>query len=157
MGQERQSERSLRYREFFQKLADRLSVESDAPRFRNVTGKSYQSFSTGRGGISYGTTFTKKDGGRAQVELYIDTTDRDRNKAWFDQLEKSRQEIESEVQGIFDWERLDHAKASRISVVLKGSIDDDPEDLDRIRNWMAEKLLAFKNTFGPILDDLPGQ
>ena len=155
MGQNGPSDRSLLYRDFFQKVVDDLSSKSHAPRSRSLTGRSYQSFSTGRGGFAYGTTFTRKESGRAQVELYIDTTDRERNKACFDHLAERRQQIESEIKGEFDWERLDHARACRISVVRKGSINDAPSDLDEIRNWMVENLLAFTTTFGPKLADLP--
>ncbi len=54
----------------------------------------------------------------------------------------------------FGRERLDERKASRISIVRQGSIDDDDETLQAIRDWMVANLLKFKQVFGPRLDDL---
>ena len=87
-------------------------------------------------------------------DAYIDGGDKDSNEKRFAQLESSKEEIESEIGGKFDWERLDDKKACRISVVRPGSIHDDQKNLDEIRNWMIEKLPAFKKTFGSRLAEL---
>ena len=52
---------------------------------------------------------------------------------------------------------MDERKASRISVVRHGTIDDDDETLQAIRDWMVANLLKFKQVFGPRLDDLVEQ
>ena len=67
-----------------------------------------------------------------------------------------KEEIESELGGTLEWERLDDRRACRISAVRPGSIDDDTETLEEIRGWMTEKLLAFKQVFGPRLAELVG-
>ena len=150
------SELGQQYRHFFQALVNNLGDRPDFGRARNVTGRAYQSFSTGYGGFRYATVFSTKDGGRSQVEVYIDCGDKSRNEERFDKLESQKLEIESAIGGKFDWERLEDRRACRISVVRPGSIHDDQKNLDEIRNWMIEKLRAFKNTFGPRLAELSG-
>ena len=76
------------------------------------------------------------------------------NKAFFDELEAGKEEIESEIEGEFDWDRLDNKRACRIAVVHPGSIRDDEEKLAAICDWMAANLPEFKNTFGPRIADL---
>ena len=150
------SELGQQYRHFFQGLVDKIGTGPEIPRTGNPTGKSWQSFRTGFAGFGYATSFSAKDGGRAQVEVYIDCGDKAQNEERFDQLESQRTEIESEVGGKFDWERLEHRRACRISAVRPGSIRDHQKNLDEIRDWMIEKLPAFKKTFGPRLAELGG-
>lgn len=89
-----------------------------------------------------------------RVEFYIDPGEQERNKRTFDQLEELRESFESELGEGLLWDRLDNRRASRISVRRPGSIDDDQETLDEIRDWMIERLLAFKKVFGPRLTEL---
>ena len=72
----------------------------------------------------------------------------------FDQLEQQEEAIKVEIGESLDWARLDHAKMCRISAYQQGSIDDDQETLEEIRDWMIERLLAFKKVFGPRLTEL---
>ena len=65
-----------------------------------------------------------------------------------------KEPIESELSESLAWERLDGRRASRIAVVRQGSIDDDPETLKEIEDWMIDKQLDFKRIFGPRLDEL---
>ena len=88
--------------------------------------------------------------------MYIDNGDHDWNKEIFDQLSDRREEIQSAVQGGFEWnwDRLDARRASRISVERSGSINDDQKTLDEIHEWMVKNLLEFKRVFGPHLAEL---
>ena len=87
------------------------------------------------------------------MELYLDS-DRERNKQIFDVLEEQKEAIELKLEELLDWERLDDSKASRISVRRQGSIDDNPDTLEELQDWMVEKLLDFKRVFGPKLQEL---
>ena len=102
--------------------------------------------------VQYGATFAQEK--RARIEVYIDNTDRDWNKILFDRLMERKEPIESELSESLAWERLDGRRASRIAVVRQGSIDDDPETLKEIEDWMIDKQLDFKRIFGPRLDEL---
>ena len=150
------SERGERYREFFQPLMDRLREDdrfTRARRIRNAPTQSWCSFSTGHGrGLTYSASFYR--GGRARVEVYFDGGDKEWNKQLFDKLKGSKEEIQSEIAGEFDWERLNDKIACRISVVRPGSIDDDPEKLEEIREWMIDRLIDFERVFGPRLAEL---
>ncbi len=148
----KKSERSQRYQAFFQKLADALS-ERGLTNARKALAESWFSFSAGHGGrVQYGAVFGH--GNTARVEFYIRHTVQEWNKELFDRLMDQKEAIEAELSESLEWQRLDDKTASRISVQRQGSIDDDQETLDEIRNWMIEKLLDFKRVFGPRLDEL---
>ena len=145
------SERNQRYRAFFQELIDRLREEH---RFTNATKgqpQSWYTFSAGLGRVGFNASFAA--GARYRVEVYIDR-DKDWNEQLFDKLFASKEDIESELGEELFWERLDNRKACRISAVRQGSIDDGPDTLAEIRDWMIERLLAFKRVFGPRLAEL---
>ena len=149
------SEIIQRYRLYFQGLIYGMGEGPDVPRSRRVTGRRWQSFTSGYPGVEYRAAFATRQGERcARVELYLDSDYRDTNKDRFDQLEDSREEIEAQVGGDFEWERLDSRRASRISVVRPGSIRDNDAQLDQIREWMSEKLVTFKRCFDPRLADI---
>ncbi len=148
------SERGERYRAFFQVLIDTLRQEHNFTNARKAQSGNWRYFSAGHAQrVQYGATLAS--GNRARVELYIDNGDKDWNKGLFDQLIEVKTEIESECAEPLEWERLDTARASRIAVYTNGSIIDDTEErLAEIRAWMVERLLKFKEVFGPRLVEL---
>lgn len=146
------SEQRERYQTFFQKLMDTLREEYNFMKARKAQPQNWQTFSAGHAQrVQYGANFAL--GKRARVEVYIDNGDKDWNKNLFDKLLEDKESIESDLQAL-EWERLDNRRASRIAAVRQGSIDDDEETLEEIRNWMVQKLLNFKRVFGPRLDEL---
>ena len=146
----RVSGRRERYGAFFQELIDTLREKHNFTMARKAPYRNRCRFSTGYGqDFQYEARFDSE--GRARVELYIASGDTDWNKELFDQLEKRKPAIESEFGETPEWDRLGNP---RIAVVRRGSIDDDEETLGEIRAWMAERLLKFKQVFGPRLDEL---
>ena len=145
------SERNERYRDFFQSLVDTLREEHRFTNARKAQPNNWYSFSAGHGRVKYGANFAM--GGRARIELYIDSFDEDWIERLFDHLLAHQTDIESELAASLDWERLEDRKASRIAVVRPGSIDDDDDTLKEIQDWMVERLLKFKEVFGPKLTD----
>ena len=97
---------------------------------------------------------TLGQGNRARVGIYIDNTDQDWNKTMFDRLKDRKESVESELGEPLKWQRLDHRRASRISIERRGGIDDDDDALSDLQTWMVDRLLAIKRVFGPILDEL---
>lgn len=147
------SERSERYRAFFQDLIDTLRNEHKFTGARKGQPNNWYSFSAGHGQrIKYNASFAR--GGRARVEVYIDNEDGEWNEQFFDQLSLRKESIESELEEDLEWERLEDSRACRVSAVRLGSIDDDSETLEETQNWMIERLLDFKRVFGPRLDEL---
>ena len=151
-GTEKVSERGKKYQSFFQALVDELRNEHRFTNSRRAGTRSWASFTTGFSGFSYRASFAQ--GGRARVGVYIDNGEKLWNEGRFDELAESSEAIESEIGGEFEWQRLDDRRACRISVVRPGAIDDNNDTLDEIRQWMVERLLKFREVFGPRLDEL---
>lgn len=90
-----ESERSQRYREFFQKLIDSLRKKGFTKVRKAQPSNSYY-FSAGHAQrVQYGARLT--GGGEAKVEIYIDSEDKNWNKILFDKLMEHREDIESEL------------------------------------------------------------
>ena len=141
-----------KYREFFQPIVDK--VRNDPQWSTNkpkASGKSYEDFASGHGGIAYGSGF--QPDGNVRAYVYIAKREEEWNKQLFKQLEERKKSIEAKL-GKLHWDRLDHAQSCRIETLRDGTIDDDPKTLDDIREWMIERLVAFKEVFGPELDRL---
>ena len=143
------SERGEAYREYFQILLDRLRDDHGFTRARKGQPQSWYSFTSGTSGIQYGATFAS--GNVARVEVYIDTGDGAQNEAAFTFLNDRRVEIESELGHPLEWQELANRRACRICFERPGSIDDAEHDLSQLRDWMVDRLLAFKTVFGPKL------
>ncbi len=140
-------------REFWRKLTDALREDHDFIEPQSTGPISYRSFPTGHvPGVKYDANFYLQ--GRAVVKLHIGGSDKDWNKELFDQLEERKGDLESDFGETFEWERRSRGKTSEIRVVRPGSIDDDEETLAEVRAWMVERLLKFKQVFGPRLDEL---
>ena len=146
------SERQEKYRAFFQGLIDTLRERHQFTNAKKGQPQSWYAFSAGSSGFSYGVSFNRD--GRARVELYIDTGERERNKQAYDWFEDQKESVESELKVSLEWERLDSRRASRISIRRLGAIDDDQETLKALEDWMIEKLLDFRRVVGPRLAEL---
>ena len=146
------SERQEKYRGFFQGLIDTLREQHQFTNAKKGQPQSWYTFSTGSSGFSYGASFNQD--GRARVEFSIDTGDQERNKRLFDRFEGQKGLIESELKEQLEWESLEGRRVSRIFIRRPGSIDNDDETLNDIRDWMIDRLLKFKDVFGPRLAEL---
>jgi hypothetical protein len=146
------SKRGEAYREFFQGLIDRLREEHHFTGARAGQPQNWYSFASGKPSFTYGASFAL--GGRVRVEVYLDSGDADANKEMFDSLAAERDAIESEYEATLEWERLDEKRASRIAAYRSGSVDDDPDTLAEIADWMIDNLRRMKAVLGPRLSDL---
>lgn len=145
----KRSERGEAYRVFFQALIDELREEHQFTGARKAQPQSWYGFASGYSIAEYSASFAR--GGRARVDLYIDDGDVDENKELFDDLFAQRQEIETAYGARLEWERLDDKQASRVAVYTDGSIEDDPQRLDAVAEWMIAQLLRMRAVFGPRL------
>ena len=142
------------YSAFFQPLIDTLREKGFA-RATKASGRNW--FNTGSGftKVEYWVEFA---GSRREVRVQVFIgREREWNKRLFDQLEERKEIIESKLGESLSWERLDHRYACRIAVYRPGTIDDNPERLEEIREWAIEWLFAFRRVFGPILNELVKQ
>ena len=149
------SERQERYREFFQPLIDSLRERHRLTNFPKARPQNWYTFRAGYGkGIQYGANFTGQK--RARVEVYIDEGQKDHNIWLLEKLEEHRAEAESVLGEILDWQRLEHRRACRIALDRPGSIEDDPDTLAEVQQWMVDRLLKLKQAFDPKLAELLG-
>jgi len=140
------STKGEKYKNYFQSLIDDLRNEHRFTSAKAGQPQNWYSFSSGSSGITYGANFSQD--GKARAELYISLTDREKNKYIFDELEKTKEEIESSLGEKISWERLDNGIASRLALYTDGSIDDSDSELESVKAWHIEQLLKLKSTLG---------
>jgi len=141
------SEKSERYRQYFQGLLDDLRETYKFTGARKGQPQNWYSFSSGNKRFVYSHSFAA--GNRVRTEIYIDSGDADENKEYFDLLHSQRESIESEFGQTLEWERLDDKRASRVAIYREGSIDSSTDGLQDIHAWAVQNLLQFKKVFGP--------
>ena len=140
--------RRERYQAFFQKLVDTMRKEHSFTAVSEAKPRGWCELQDPVEGIHYTASFQPR-----RKEAWVEMMHRKARKGVFDQLREHRSAIESELGESLHWlER--HASGSCIAAYRPGSIDDDEETLAEIRAWMVERLLKFKQVFGPRLDEL---
>ncbi len=78
----------------------------------------------------------------AGIELYINDS-----KNLFNALFEKREEIENSSNLIFDWQRLDSKKASRIICKIQGLNFDDHSNYAELMNKIIDNVLIMRKTF----------
>ena len=141
------SSKGKAYQEFFQLLIDELREKHGFTKARRGQPQNWYSFSSGTQGFYYDASFAQGD--RVRAGVYIDNGDREENKRLFDFLEEDRAAIETELDYELEWDRLDDKRASRISAYRDGYILTKESDLEEIRAWIIQRLLAIKKVLGP--------
>lgn len=130
--------------EILEKAKEKTSLHS------NVSPNIYHWVGAGAGkqGISYNYVITKRYGG---CEIYLDKgKDYARpniNKIRFDKLYKHRKQIEKKFKGKLNWERLDNARASRISIRFKGMGLNDKEKWQGLQDKMIDAMVRLEKAF----------
>ena len=145
------SEKDEKYRVFWQQLIDTLPEDHGFTKIPEAKPNPELHFPAGLTGVSYRLIFAQRK--EFSVDVYID-----RNKEWnewlFDQIEERKGS--SEFGKRLEWMRLDNRNACRIrlSSGWRCTIDDHPENLRKVREWMIYQLVAFNRVFGPMFDRL---
>ena len=139
------------YREYWQSLADRLKEEDQSIQVTEAKGDSRFDVPSGFDGVIYRASFAPGPK-LAHVGVYIDCGDKRLNKKLFDSLRGISDTIECELGNKVAWEPRDARRGCRIREESSGSFDDD--NLDGSREWMVDRLLAFKRVFTPHLQEL---
>lgn len=87
--------------------------------------------------------------GRFRVEVYLEAPSAQLNKLLFDELYADRDTLQALVSEPLTWERMDHAKASRIAIYRDAPDLVDPAQIDACADWaadrLAELLVAFED------------
>ncbi|TMA06571.1 MAG: DUF4268 domain-containing protein [Deltaproteobacteria bacterium] len=103
----------------------------------------------GRRGLAFNYVVRQHD---ANVELYIDRGDESdaENKRIFDDLAKSKKEIESAFGSILEWQRLDGKRACRIKKQIEvGGYRDDAPRWSAVHDAMIDTMIRLEKAFRP--------
>ena len=146
------SDKKTRYLKFYEALRDDLEYQHHLPRVRKAQAKNWYSFAPHGPAFLYGVSFSRDD--QVLVNLWIDTKDKQKNEMLFDALFEQKDAIETELGVKLMWRRKDNNLSTEVQHLRPGSIDDDDETLDDVREWMVEWLLKFQQAFGPRLAEL---
>ena len=76
------------------------------------------------------------------IEVYIQN-----DKTLFDQLYALREQIEDETGLIFDWQRLDGKKASRIRYLMDGLDFENQENYPELMNEVLDQVIKMRKVF----------
>lgn len=87
--------------------------------------------------------------GAMRIEVYIDKKDAAKNKALFDSLYASKEEIEAAYGGKLDWQRLSDKQGCRICDVLPGGGWTDESTWDTVIPRAFEKMQKLYLAFSP--------
>lgn len=142
------SERSEKYRQYFQVLIDDLREQHRFTAARKGQPQNWYTFSSGDSRFVYGHKFA--NGGRASTEIYIDSGDAEINEELFQHFLKQKEVIEAQIGSPLEWEKLEGKRACRVALYRDGSIEDSDETLQEIRDWAVQNLLKFKKIFTAI-------
>lgn len=110
--------------------------------------QSWLVFGAGIGGISLGWSFHK--GPEFATELYIDTSDKERNEAIYRALKEDREEIEANLDEDLVWQRLPEKRACRIKQAraISSTIRNlSEEERTQLIEWGINNMDQFQDEF----------
>lgn len=121
--------------------------------FSNVSASKDHWLSTGAGisGINYVFVVT---GYYARIELSILSSNKEKNKYYFQQLYKDKTKIENSFGDQFVWEELPNNKMSRIKYELQGVNLYNELDWQNMNEFLLECLPKFENALKPFIDNI---
>lgn len=97
-------------------------------------------------GVHYSISFAQ--GGRLQVQLYIDTGDGERNLSVLHGLQQHSAEIEAKFGEPLDWLELPNRRACRVASLWPGDITDEAEH-DRYVDEIIDRLTRLDAAIDP--------
>jgi len=149
------AKRHILRKEFWTQLLQKSNKKLSL--FNNVFPNIYSWVGAGAGkaGINYQYVITKKYGG---CEIYLDKgkdyVKPNINKIRFDKLYKHKRQIEKKFKGRLNWERLDNARASRISFRFKGMGLNEKENWQGLQDRMIDIMVRMENAFRVYIKEL---
>lgn len=145
------TETQEKYRSYFQSLLDELRNVHKFTNARAAQPQNWYTFTSDNSKVyKYSTSFAQ--GGRVRAEVYIDTGDKLRNEAIFDELHAHKEAVEAAYGSALEWEKLEAKRACRIAIYVDGDIDVDSEKLAEIKKWVVANLLRMKQILPPFLE-----
>jgi hypothetical protein len=130
-----------------------LPLLGDTNLFDNVSPSKDHWLSTGAGigGLAYTLIITKS---HIRIELGISTSSKDKNKAYFKKLIKSKEAIEQAFGNPLEWEELAENKMSRVKLELQDVNLFNDNHWERMNQFFIEYLPKFEHAFRPFIKNL---
>ena len=137
-------------REFWKQLLPQIR---DTKLFSNVnpTRDHWLSSGAGTSGVMYSFVIT---GSYARVELGLISSSKEKNKAYFAKLHKSKEAIEASFGSELVWDELPENKMSRIKIELQNVNLFDEDDWSEMTSFLIETLPKFENALQPFVNKL---
>jgi len=157
IGEEKKeyAERYFLLEEFWTKLLKKANEKTQL--LSNVSPRKSTWIATGAGksGIRYNFVMSNKE---ALCDIYLDRgkdfTTPNINKIRFDELYKHKNDIEKKFGGKLNWERLDHARASRISYRYKSGGIKDKDKWDEIQDKLIDAMIRLEKSTKEYIEKL---
>ncbi|MFM8317912.1 MAG: DUF4268 domain-containing protein, partial [Bacteroidota bacterium] len=130
-----------------------LPLLSGTNLFDNVSPSKDHWLNTGAGigGLVYTLVITKS---HIRIELGISTSSKDKNKAYFKKLMKSKETIEQAFGNSLDWEELADNKMSRVKFELQDVNLFNDNHWERMNQFFLDYLPKFENAFRTYIQNL---
>lgn len=143
------------YKEFFRKLVDAYA-ERRPDWYKLTPGtRGYMTFSAGISGVSFGWVFHQVP--EFSIELYISTSEKERNESILETLQQDQPEIESNLDTELVWQRLPEKQACRIkwSRPIEGRITElTSEQQAELIEWGVDAMDTFQEELEPRITKL---
>jgi hypothetical protein len=157
IGEEKKeyAKRHILRKEFWTQLLDKAKQKTNL--HANVTPSinSWVGAGGGKSGINYNYVITRKYAG---CEIYLDKgkgyEKPNINKERFDRLHRCKKQIEKTFRGKLNWERLDNARASRISYRFKEGSLNNKETWLKVQDKMIEAMIRMEKAFKNYINQL---
>jgi hypothetical protein len=141
------TERAQAYQSYFTTLLQQLKRRSPGIATSNkASSQNWCYIASAKNGVAFNWVFGTNS---FRIEVYIDTTDRERNIAIFDALLQQRQEIEQELGTSLSWERLEDRQAKRIAILAPFEATTVLSPPAELEEWAISNAIRLVNTFRP--------
>lgn len=149
-----QSETQKKYFQFYSQLVDKYSKQY--PKWRKVKAQPQSWLWTGAGKSGLWFAWAFRSNNRFSTEVYMSTPDKNENERMFEELEKHKNSIDSEIKGL-SWEKLENKKACRIALYkkIRGNIKSlSPADCTENIKWAIKTMSEFNRVFSKYIKKL---
>lgn len=137
-------------REFLRSLLERASTRTLLHAKIRVGVNNYVSASAGTRGITYQYIAVMD---RGNVDLYIDSNDKEWNKSVFKTLFSQRQEIERSFGEELEWQLLPNNRASRVRYTIYGYDLRDRDQWEPFQDRLINAMIKLDKVIRPIIQN----
>ena len=135
---------------FWTRLRDDLNSSGRLPKPRKPSMRSFTTFNIGVAGFELRASRSHQKG-QLQVSLVIRT---ENSLSFYKQLETRRSEIESAIEGVFEWTPRPAGKECVISCNTMDFVPTDETEWNKQIQWTRDKIHEFYDWFRPVIEKL---